>query len=820
MSSQLVGIADRYDRELAGVTDETLKRIFAAYDTSYRNLVKNLREAFPRLEQAGSISTLVRQGAIAAELGEALKFINPEAAKELERLGRDTIQQAGDLGQQMAGDALKYVGVQSTFTTVPVGVVRNQAERFRERLVNYSDQQASSISAVVEQGLIQGWGTRKIEGQLRGLGVSFKSNAETVARTETLSAYNGAARSRYEQAGVSYIQWIATPAEGTCSLCYARNTKVWKITEAPSIPAHPRCRCATLPVSSLDQIDTAFYESYSQDGLDDLARQKLQPDNGLTYWEKKAGATLAKPAWVPGQVIPKAEPLTANSLKWTRPANIPAKAKLQVVDIEQVWKDYQENGITLDLSDPATRARVDRLKADILNAVESGGKFTAPKLTFAKAGNEFNIPPGFDVTDGRHRITAFKELGFTSVKAYVDGDKPTATAKPAAAKAQPQITPKPYMVNDMYAAEGKLIQRVKEHERAIYEINRSKKTSFTVDGKTLTKQEALDLATAAMKKAKQEALKSSLDTLERLAQKKKNDPDNFGYAADIGESSGRDSQHDWLQPKLTAVPPAVEFNIKKQTITVDDNDGNYAEIKIVDPKVFAALYKKYQPIIQEMDVDARREINAESRLDDLARIQGTTREIAQQRIQSIQEFSVFEYSGIRAADAGKTTFWDVEKDKERQVTDEHRQHARRINDYIESSPKYDGVVYRGFRQDTGDAGSYVEKIKAALKSDDGYSLRSVSSFSSDFEVAKEFAAKSGDGKKPPPEVFLIEVKRNTRGASIRSVSEIPMEAEVLVPNGTRYRYVGERVVIGSVANAALTTKGPTGRIVIYEVEEF
>lgn len=435
MSSQLVGIADRYDRELAGVTDETLKRIFAAYDTSYRNLVKNLREAFPRLEQAGSISTLVRQGAIAAELGEALKFINPEAAKELERLGRDTIQQAGDLGQQMAGDALKYVGVQSTFTTVPVGAVRNQAERFRERLVNYSDQQASSISAVVEQGLIQGWGTRKIEGQLRGLGVSFKSNAETVARTETLSAYNGAARSRYEQSGVAYIQWIATPAEGTCSLCYARNTKVWKITEAPSIPAHPRCRCATLPVSSLDQIDTAFYESYSQDGLDDLARQKLQPDNGLTYWEKKAGATLAKPAWVPGQVIPKAEPLTANSLKWTRPANIPAKAKLQVVDIEQVWKDYQENGITLDLSDPATRARVDRLKADILNAVESGGKFTAPKLTFAKAGNEFNIPPGFDVTDGRHRITAFKELEFTSVKAYVDGDKPTATAKPAAAKA-------------------------------------------------------------------------------------------------------------------------------------------------------------------------------------------------------------------------------------------------------------------------------------------------------------------------------------------------------------------------------------------------
>jgi len=336
LSSQLVGIAERYDRELAGVTDEALKRVFAAYDASYRNLVKSLRDAFPRLEQAGSISTLVRQGAIAAELGEALKFIDPAAAKELEALGRDTIRQAGELGQQLAGDTLNYVGVQSTFTTVPVGAVRNQAERFRERLVNYSDQQASAISAVVEQGLIQGWGTRKVEGQLRGLGVSFKSNAETVARTEVMSAYNGAARSRYEQAGVAYIQWIATPAEGTCSLCYARNTKVWKITEAPSVPAHPRCRCTTLPVSSLDQIDTAFYEAYSQDGLDDLARQKLAPDNGLTYWEKKAGATLAKPVWVPGQVIPKPEPVKAKPKPATKEQVAPPKENRPYFDR---WSD-------------------------------------------------------------------------------------------------------------------------------------------------------------------------------------------------------------------------------------------------------------------------------------------------------------------------------------------------------------------------------------------------------------------------------------------------------------------------------------------------
>ena len=322
MSRQLVNIADRYDAELDKASQDVLKRIAAAYDVSYRAMVAKLRDALPRLQQAGSISTLVRQGAIAAEMGEALKFLNPSNEQAIEQLGYDVIQQAVDLGQQMAGDSLNYIGLQAPFTTIPIGAVRNQAERFRERLVNYSNQQASQISAVVEQGLIQGWGTRKIEGQLKTLGVSFKSNAETIARTETMSAYNGAAKSRYEQAGVAYVQWIATPAEGTCSLCYARNTKAWKTTEAPAIPAHPRCRCTYLPTASLSDIDTAFYEDYSKQGLDDLERQGLQPDNGPTYWEKKAGVTPAKPSWVPGQAVPVAPVAAKPALKFEVPERI------------------------------------------------------------------------------------------------------------------------------------------------------------------------------------------------------------------------------------------------------------------------------------------------------------------------------------------------------------------------------------------------------------------------------------------------------------------------------------------------------------------
>ncbi len=685
MSRQLVNIADRYDAELDKASQDVLKRIAAAYDVSYRAMVAKLRDAMPRLQQAGSISTLVRQGAIAAEMGEALKFLNPSNEQAIEQLGYDVIQQAVDLGQQMAGDSLKYIGLQAPFTTIPIGAVRNQAERFRERLVNYSNQQASQISAVVEQGLIQGWGTRKIEGQLKTLGVSFKSNAETIARTETMSAYNGAARSRYEQAGVAYVQWIATPAEGTCSLCYARNTKAWKTSEAPSIPAHPRCRCTYLPTASLSDIDTAFYEDYSKQGLDDLERQGLQPDNGPTYWEKKAGITPAKPSWVPGQAVPVA---------------------------------------------------------------------------------------------------------------------------PVAANPAPVV--KPYNPDTVYKAEGELIDRISKTNLLISRIGQLKSGEFTtVEGVQYSKEDAIAKLKADNTTEKRNLLIMALNKLEDMDKALKNDPNSLRYAPSV---FSQNDGHDWLQPKLYGIQSNITFDKKGAAIFIDDSQGNSVPVYIPDSKQMLALVQKYQPMVKRInDAASTKPVNLDSQLDDLAEIHGVSRAVAKDRVAAVEHFSGPEYPGIRAGDGDRPTYY-TEDGKKKDTTPWHREQAKLINDYINDSPKYDGVIYRGFRQDTVDGAAYVEDIKKALRSKDGYSLRSFSSFSSNYEVAQNFAVLT-DGD-DPPEAFLIEVKQNTRGASIRSISTITDEDEVMVPKATRYRYIGERVV------EVPTISGGTTRVTVYEVEEF
>jgi SPP1 gp7 family putative phage head morphogenesis protein len=306
VSDRLFNIAERYDRELEGISKAALERISRAYDLSYRQLIDELRQAYPNLQAAGSISALTRKGAIAAELGSALKFIGPASELSYQELGTQILEESIRLGQQMAGESLDYLGILGTFTTAPVGAIRNQAEQFASRLRNYSDLQATQISGVVEMGLVQGWGVRKIEAQLKNLGVSFKSSAETIARTEPMSAYNGAAISRYQEADVPFVQWIATPSERLCSICAARNGNVYELATAPMLPAHPRCRCAWLPRTELDDIDTEFYQKYHQEGLDDLKTQGLKVDNGPTYWERQAGLAAApKPVWKPNDPITK-----------------------------------------------------------------------------------------------------------------------------------------------------------------------------------------------------------------------------------------------------------------------------------------------------------------------------------------------------------------------------------------------------------------------------------------------------------------------------------------------------------------------------------
>lgn len=72
--------------------------------------------------------------------------------------------------------------------------------------------------------------------------------AETLVRTEVAHIQTEAAKKRYQDYGIEYVEVLVDPDERTCELCKALIGKKWKVTETPPLPVHPNERCCLVPV--------------------------------------------------------------------------------------------------------------------------------------------------------------------------------------------------------------------------------------------------------------------------------------------------------------------------------------------------------------------------------------------------------------------------------------------------------------------------------------------------------------------------------------------------------------------------------------------
>lgn len=290
-------IAARYDVALSQLEERAQRRVAMALESSYRNLERELLASYQR--HGSNLNLLPRQRTLVImdEVRQQLELIDPRTARQLTQGYEQMLIAATREGYDMAADlatALEAPRLQP-FTAVPMEAIAAQARDGILRLSKHVQAFAERASAIVEQGLTQGWGARRVATNIRKeLGTTI-SKAETIARTEVMSAHNSAAKARYKRSGIEYGQWIATPSDRLCPTCAERNTKIYPIDDV-LIPAHPRCRCMILPVSEAWGLDSEFTEQYRSDTLAELSAQGIEPDTGLSPFEKAAGFSRAPTA--------------------------------------------------------------------------------------------------------------------------------------------------------------------------------------------------------------------------------------------------------------------------------------------------------------------------------------------------------------------------------------------------------------------------------------------------------------------------------------------------------------------------------------------
>lgn len=101
--------------------------------------------------------------------------------------------------------------------------------------------------AELTEGMIRGEGIDQLVKRISKYTDTEKRNgqsrAERIARTEVMYGLNAGTISRYKKDGIEKVQWLAGPDDRCCDTCINNNGKVFPINTAPSLPAHPNCRC-------------------------------------------------------------------------------------------------------------------------------------------------------------------------------------------------------------------------------------------------------------------------------------------------------------------------------------------------------------------------------------------------------------------------------------------------------------------------------------------------------------------------------------------------------------------------------------------------
>lgn len=321
---EILELIDRYDRASNDLESEAIARLQGAMDRAFRALAAELRTAYPELQSVGSLVAAQRKTLILERLGPLLDLLDLENSGEYEQLFQELLQTANAQGGSLADEMMRLYDSGAAaelepFTGIPIEAVANQASEGVRRLRRHNEDFRDRASVIIGQGLIQGWGSRRVERALRSeLGLA-KGKAETIARTEVMSSLGQSSMGRYQQADIDLVVWNISPSEGLCGRCAARNQRVYRINDI-YYPLHPRDRCFLSPYREewreAGLFDAEFAAQYRKEGFEQLKRNGIKPDYSLSSFEKNAGLTEApKPAWSPGdpplqtrQAAPTPEP--------------------------------------------------------------------------------------------------------------------------------------------------------------------------------------------------------------------------------------------------------------------------------------------------------------------------------------------------------------------------------------------------------------------------------------------------------------------------------------------------------------------------------
>lgn len=252
--------AKRLGNSQLKLQDKTIKEINRQFQRLYGRAAKKVIAEFENTYNR--LLTTIEEGKepTPADLYKLDKYwqMQAELQRELQKLGDKEIKILSKVFETHFFEVYQNIAIPgaTAFTTIDKAAVRQlinsvwvaDGKMWSQRVWDNTERLASTLNDELIHIVATGKKNTDLVHILQDrFNVSYH-RAQTLVRTEVAHIQTEAAKQRYKDYGIEYVEVLVDEDERTCELCKALQGKRFLTTETPPLPVHPNERCCLVPV--------------------------------------------------------------------------------------------------------------------------------------------------------------------------------------------------------------------------------------------------------------------------------------------------------------------------------------------------------------------------------------------------------------------------------------------------------------------------------------------------------------------------------------------------------------------------------------------
>lgn len=233
------------EKQLAKYYNNVQKRVIADFEATYDKILKAQTDG--RLPTPADLYKLDKYWQMQAQVRAELNRLGD---KQLSLFSKSFIKQYNDIYNSIA------IPSKSAYSTISQeGVTQMIRQIWCADGKSWSDRvwhNTELLQEALNEGLLECLVTGKQTSELKKLlqarfSVSY-NRADSIVRTEMAHIQTQAAKQRYTDYGVQYVEVLADEDERRCKVCGKLHGTRHPVNGSMPVPAHPKCRCCIIPV--------------------------------------------------------------------------------------------------------------------------------------------------------------------------------------------------------------------------------------------------------------------------------------------------------------------------------------------------------------------------------------------------------------------------------------------------------------------------------------------------------------------------------------------------------------------------------------------